>query len=627
MQTRVRFRGAGLVVALVMLLAAVGLVASPATSTPGVNDYPSKLKSADRDALVDPWLFYNRECTSFTAWRLNHDNWGLPYGSKKQFWNYYDGQHWGNANHWATAARAAGIRVDTTPRVGAVAYWMSGSFGHVAWVRYVNKSSVTIEEYNYVSYGGYSTRTLTKGASNYPTGFIHVHDLGWTSRPRVSGTPQVGQTLTASRGTWVLPGGTYSYQWLADGTAIPGATGTTYTPTSDEIGDQISVRVTAQKPGIRAMRVTSRVTAAVAPDIIDNTTPPMVTGQPEVDQPLTADPGTWSVTNGAYSYQWIADGEDIAGATGTTFTPRAAQVDAEIAVRVTVTAPGYQTATATSDSVGPVQPGTIDNTRAPVVTGTPRLGAQLVASPGSWSVKGASYDYQWMADGSPLPSATGATLVPDSDLLGKRLSVQVVAAAPGYVDQTAVSQPSDAVAPGTIEVTSGPSVGSRPVVGHPLWSRVGGITTPGVRVTRQWLRDGRVLTGQTGSSYTPTRADIGRRLALRVTLQRQDFTTLEETSPLSAPVRVTPWLTAAHSTTSHRVTLDISVGARRAPTPTGRVRVTRDSALVRRPLLESGAAETSIGRLTRGWHTFTVTYVGDRYHTGKSATMRIWIPG
>ena len=31
------------------------------------DDYPSNLKSAAKDALVDPWNFYNRECTSFVA--------------------------------------------------------------------------------------------------------------------------------------------------------------------------------------------------------------------------------------------------------------------------------------------------------------------------------------------------------------------------------------------------------------------------------------------------------------------------------------------------------------------------------------------------------------------------------
>src|SRR5579862_5177280 len=38
------------------------------------NDYPSNLADAAKDSLVGPWQFYNRECTSFVAWRLNSAN-------------------------------------------------------------------------------------------------------------------------------------------------------------------------------------------------------------------------------------------------------------------------------------------------------------------------------------------------------------------------------------------------------------------------------------------------------------------------------------------------------------------------------------------------------------------------
>jgi surface antigen len=49
------------------------VVAGAASATAGVDDYPANLKSAAQDSLVDPWGFYNRECTSFVAWRLNND--------------------------------------------------------------------------------------------------------------------------------------------------------------------------------------------------------------------------------------------------------------------------------------------------------------------------------------------------------------------------------------------------------------------------------------------------------------------------------------------------------------------------------------------------------------------------
>lgn len=129
------------------------------------DDYPSKYKNANISSIVDEWNFYNRQCTSFVAWCLNSRN-GVS------FTNQYGGvSRWGNANEWHTAAKSLGISVNTTPAVGAVAYWSSN---HVAWVKSVSGSNITIEEYNYGYSGKYNSRTIS--ASN-PTGYIHIKDI------------------------------------------------------------------------------------------------------------------------------------------------------------------------------------------------------------------------------------------------------------------------------------------------------------------------------------------------------------------------------------------------------------------------------------------------------------------
>ena len=64
-----------------------------------------------------------------------------------------------------------------------------------------------------------------------------------TSPPSISGSPVDGRTLTCNSGTWTgAP--TFSYQWLRDGVAIPGATGSTYTLMPADVGRQITCRVT-----------------------------------------------------------------------------------------------------------------------------------------------------------------------------------------------------------------------------------------------------------------------------------------------------------------------------------------------------------------------------------------------
>jgi len=62
--------------------------------------------------------------------------------------------------------------------------------------------------------------------------------------PAISGTTNVGQTLTTTNGTW-SGSPTYSYQWLRNGSAISGATASTYLLVAGDATTNVSVTVTA----------------------------------------------------------------------------------------------------------------------------------------------------------------------------------------------------------------------------------------------------------------------------------------------------------------------------------------------------------------------------------------------
>ena len=128
------------------------------------DDYPYRGATSG----VDRWNFYKGQCTSFAAWRVNH-NLGVSFS------NSYKGQHWGNANHWDNAARAAGIPVTGTPRVGDIAVRNSGTWGHVAYVAKVNSNGTFyVEEYNHVRSDTYSYRLSSRGeGSSQFSQFIH----------------------------------------------------------------------------------------------------------------------------------------------------------------------------------------------------------------------------------------------------------------------------------------------------------------------------------------------------------------------------------------------------------------------------------------------------------------------
>ncbi len=93
-----------------------------------------------------------------------------------------------------------------------------------------------------------------------------------TGLPTISGTAQVGETLTADT-TGItdddgLDNATFSYQWLADDAEINGATGSTYTLADADEGKAITVRVSFTDDAENGEVVTSAATGTVATAVV-----------------------------------------------------------------------------------------------------------------------------------------------------------------------------------------------------------------------------------------------------------------------------------------------------------------------------------------------------------------------
>lgn len=83
--------------------------------------------------------------------------------------------------------------------------------------------------------------------------------------PTTNPDPAVGELLTASTGTFTGdPTITYAYRWFAGGVAISGATGSTFTPTSAQVGKTITVRVTATNDSGQAIAFSAPTTPVEA---------------------------------------------------------------------------------------------------------------------------------------------------------------------------------------------------------------------------------------------------------------------------------------------------------------------------------------------------------------------------
>lgn len=216
-----------------------------------------------------------------------------------------------------------------------------------------------------------------------------------TAPPTISGTATVGQTLTASDGTWSNTPITYAYQWLrcnGGGNScanIVGALTKTYVLVAADAEQTIRVRVTATNADGSASAEssqTAKVAAATSNAAPKNTAPPTISGTPKVGQVLTANDGSWSGNPTGYTYAWqrcdadVATCANVVGATTKTYAVRLADLGYRLRVVVTArNAKGSDSASSAITAV--VAPAVAITNRRPtlVIISTRFTGATIYA--------------------------------------------------------------------------------------------------------------------------------------------------------------------------------------------------------------------------------------------------------
>jgi hypothetical protein len=251
-----------------------------------------------------------------------------------------------------------------------------------------------------------------------------------TGLPTISGAAVEDQTLTAvTSAIDDLDGlGAFSYQWLRDGSNIAGATNATYTLTDADVGTVIRVRVRWTDGRGNAETLLSAGTSTVTNV---NDLPlglPAIAGTPTEDQVLSAVTSGISDLDGlgAFSYQWLRNGGNVAGATGVTYTLGDADVGANISVRVSYTDAAGAAESTVSPQVGPVANVNDPATGAPSIAGTARQASVLTASPGTLAdIDGmGTISYQWLRNGIPISGAAASTYTLQSADVGALISVR-----------------------------------------------------------------------------------------------------------------------------------------------------------------------------------------------------------
>lgn len=170
-----------------------------------------------------------------------------------------------------------------------------------------------------------------------------------TTAPSFTGTAKVGETLTAVDGGWSRAGVTLTHEWLLAGTPV--GTGPTYDLTAAAAGKTIALRVTATQTGYENGTATSGSSVVASGDAPATSVLPKVTSSTPTARAgatLTASPGTWTLGDLSYAYQWLRDGTAIAGAVGPKYVVRVGDAAHAISVRVTASRDGYGSGTASS---------------------------------------------------------------------------------------------------------------------------------------------------------------------------------------------------------------------------------------------------------------------------------------
>lgn len=363
-----------------------------------------------------------------------------------------------------------------------------------------------------------------------------------TATPTISGTALAGEMLTADAGTWGPSGVALAYQWYANNVAILGATSSTYVLTEAENTATITVKVTGSLDGYTTETETS---ADFGPAMLKTmtTATPTVSGTTMVGATLTVDANasSWTPSAGVtFSYEWLADGVGISGATNSTYQLTAAEVGKAISVKVTGSATNYASASAISSETGAVAsapPGTtcdapdfsngkyevhlgrgLEERNAPAVFNIDSYGGLVAADDPS----------DTFAEIQALGAGWNNTYIRTVDEPGHDFSN-------GYtITYTFVEK----IVTGTVtangdchslvwtyvdipEVTAGsPTITGDAVVGAVLTAHANDATwtpTTGVTFGYQWKANGAAISGATSSTFTPTAAELGLTISVTVT--------------------------------------------------------------------------------------------------------------
>jgi hypothetical protein len=258
---------------------------------------------------------------------------------------------------------------------------------------------------------GYKPARLTTPSTM--VGTAHVQP---TSPLKITGAAAPGGTLTASFGK---PANTYSeISWFVDGVPQPRRTSynsaaSTFPVAAAHSGARVDARLKIHRTdgdgnyvdgSDTFQRAVAQVSGARPAQALPAAAAPA--GKPTVGRILSAPARVTADPKATLRYQWMRGAGVIAGATASRYQVRTVDVNKRLAVRVTVSRPGWPNKyVSTSTTIVAKRALKVGRVTA---SGTAKVGRKLTARTPGWRPSSVRFRYRWLRDGKAIPGATKA---------------------------------------------------------------------------------------------------------------------------------------------------------------------------------------------------------------------------
>ena len=348
-----------------------------------------------------------------------------------------------------------------------------------------------------------------------------------------------GETLEAFNNLADLDGiGTIRYQWQVDGVSLEGQTETTLLVSQELVGKAITVRASY----VDGLGTLESISSAAASANVAPTGGVAITGEATQKQTLSASNDLADADGmGTVSYQWLADGINIEGATDSTLLLTEAQVGKAISVKASYS-DGHgsdesvlSAATASVGSVNDAPTGSV------LISGSATQGQTLSASSTLLDPDGPGLiSYQWRADDNPMENATSDHLTLTESEVGRIISV-VASYTDGHGTLEQVASDGTAIVRNLNDAPVGSvSLAGKPNLGH-LLSAANTLSDPdGLgAIGYQWLADGNAISGATAGTLMLGNAQVGKAISVTASYTDGHGTAESVTSSASTLVLAT----------------------------------------------------------------------------------------